>query len=532
MRLPQQPGERIDRSQPLDVPFHGENASSGFRGDTIGSALYASGQRVFSRSFKYHRPRGLQCCSGHCANCQMTVDGIPNVRVCIEPLREGAVVQGQNYVGSLEHDLMQVTDKIGGPFTPPGFYYKTFIRPRRLWPLYEKVLRGAAGLGKLDPAGVRAERVDVEHRHADVVVIGGGRAGLEAAIAAAEGGESVVVVDEGYDVGGALLADRDGIAAAAELKRRAVEAGVELLAPAIAIGLFEQGLVPVAYGNLLLKFRARRVVVASGIVEQPLVFPGNDLVGVMLPDAVRRLVNGFSLKPAERAVVLTVDDRGLAGRGRPRGGRASRSRGSSTSASDASPAIEAQGKGGKVAQVSIDGRHVKADLVVMSGSPQPNYKLLAQAGARVEFDAGRGVFVPDRPARPTSRRSARSPATSASRAVPSRDPRPARRPVLRLLLRGPDGEGPEVRDRRGLRLDRALEALHDRDDGAVPGPALPHELDPRLREADRDSTRTRSGRRRPARRTRRSRWACWRATRRSRASAPRSTTATRTWAGR
>ena len=105
---------------------------------------------------------------------------------------------------------MQVTDKLGGPFTPPGFYYKTFIRPRKLWPLYEKILRGAAGLGPLDPNGSRQERVDVEHRHVDVVVIGGGQAGLEAAIAAAEGGESVVVIDEGYDVGGALLADRGG----------------------------------------------------------------------------------------------------------------------------------------------------------------------------------------------------------------------------------------------------------------------------------------------------------------------------------
>ena len=153
----------------------------GFEGDTIGSALYASGQRVFSRSFKYHRPRGLACCSGHCANCQMTVDGIPSVRVCTAPLREGAVVKGQNYVGSLTRDLMQVTDKLGGPFTPPGFYYKTFIRPRKLWPLYEKILRGAAGLGPLDPDGSRQERIDVEHRHVDVVVIGGGQAGLEAA---------------------------------------------------------------------------------------------------------------------------------------------------------------------------------------------------------------------------------------------------------------------------------------------------------------------------------------------------------------
>ena len=106
MRRAPRPGERIDRSQEITFTFEGKIAR-GLAGDTIGSALYAAGQRVFSRSFKYHRPRGLQCCSGHCANCQMTVDGIPNVRVCTTPLRAGAVVEGQNYVGSFEHDLMR-----------------------------------------------------------------------------------------------------------------------------------------------------------------------------------------------------------------------------------------------------------------------------------------------------------------------------------------------------------------------------------------------------------------------------------------
>jgi sarcosine oxidase subunit alpha len=402
VRLPERPSERINRSQPLSFTFHGKTVQ-GFAGDTIGSAMYANGQRVFSRSFKYHRPRGLQCCSGHCANCQMTVDGIPNVRVCTEPLREGAAVTGQNYVGSLQHDLMQVTDKLGGPFTPPGFYYKTFIRPRRLWPLYEKFLRGAAGLGKLDRNGARQERVDVENRHVDVVVVGGGRTGLEAAIAAATSGESVIVVDEGYDVGGALLADPDGIATASDLRARAAAAGVELLAPSVAIGLFEQGLVPVAYGNLLLKLRAHRVVVASGVVEQPLVFPGNDLVGVMLPDAVRRLVNGFSIRPGGRAVVLTVDDRGLRAAADLEAAGVQIAEVVDFRTAPMPPAVEAQGRGGKVYQVAINGRHVKADLVVMAGSPQPNYKLLAQAGARVAFDAGRGVFVPrDLPAHVTA----------------------------------------------------------------------------------------------------------------------------------
>ena len=149
-RLPAHPGELIDRAQELTFTFDGKPVQA-YAGDTIGSALYASGRRLFSRSFKYHRPRGLQCCSGHCANCQMTVDGEPNIRVCVTPARAGAVVKGQNFLGSLDRDLMRATDKLAGPFTPPGFYYKTFIRPRKLWPLYEKVLRGAAGLGSSTP---------------------------------------------------------------------------------------------------------------------------------------------------------------------------------------------------------------------------------------------------------------------------------------------------------------------------------------------------------------------------------------------
>ncbi len=145
-RLAEQPGERIDRSRELRFEFAGKPVRA-FEGDTIASALFASGQRVFSRSFKYHRPRGLLCCSGTSPNCMMRVDGVPNVRTCVTPLHEGANVEAQNFWGSLDHDLLTLTDKVGGPFTPVGFYYRTMIRPRRLWPLYEKVLRNLAGLG-------------------------------------------------------------------------------------------------------------------------------------------------------------------------------------------------------------------------------------------------------------------------------------------------------------------------------------------------------------------------------------------------
>jgi sarcosine oxidase subunit alpha len=373
VRLPAQPGELIDRSETLRFRL-GEYEAEGFRGDTIGSALYASGRRVFSRSFKYHRPRGLLCCSGHCPNCMMTVDGVPNVRVCVEPLREGAVVTPQNVLGRLDFDLLRVTDRIGGPFTPVGFYYRTMIRPRFMWPLYEKFLRSVAGLGRLDEHAGHSRRYDVEHRRARVLVVGGGQAGRAAALAAATTGPGVVLVDEGTRL-------RD-----AELE------GVEVLAPARALGIWEGKLVPVDAGTVLYRYRAERVIVATGAVEQPLVFPGNDLAGVLLPEAVRRLVRDFSIRPAQRAVVLASDDEALeiadtlreAGVAVPR----------VVDLREGARQLEAHGRGGKVKRVVVDGDATDCDLVVVSGGRQPAYSLLSQAGARVEYDDNLRVFVP------------------------------------------------------------------------------------------------------------------------------------------
>jgi sarcosine oxidase subunit alpha len=373
MRLPARPGERLVREREVSFFFSGERIRA-FEGDTIGSALYASGQRVFSRSFKYHRPRGLLCCSGNCPNCMMTVDGIPNVRVCAEPVREGAVVRPQNVWGSLEHDLLAATDKMGGPFTPVGFYYRTMIRPRWAWPLYEKFLRNVAGLGKLDKHGTRANRYDVEHRRAGVLVIGGGRSGVEAAREHAASGRRVVLVDENPYL---------------EID----EGDFEVISPGRALGIWEGGLVPVDAGRVLYRYRAENIVVATGTIEQPLVFPGNDLVGVMLPDGVRRLIEDWGIKPAERAVVVTADEAG---------------RDAAILLREAGVEIAAvydlrrerlreivgRDRGGILRGVEIDGRKLDCDLLVMSGGRQPAYSLLSQAGARVEYDPDRGVFIP------------------------------------------------------------------------------------------------------------------------------------------
>ena len=373
MRLARREGERIDRERPVVFRF-GEKRIEGYEGDTVGSALYAAGLRTFSRSFKYHRTRGLLCCTGHCPNCMMTVDGVPNVRVCVEPLREGAHVNEQNVWGKLDLDVLSLTDKVGGPFTPVGFYYRTMIRPRRAWPLYEKVLRNLAGLGRVDERGGHSRRYDVEHRRARVLVIGGSEAGRAAALAAAAEGPGVVLVDEGPRELGEL-------------------AGVEVLTPARALGIWEGGLVPVDCETLLYRYRAERIIVATGALEQPIVFPGNDLVGVMLPSAVRRLIHDFSIRPGERAVVLGADELGVEVAADLREAGVAVERVVDLRETPVRE-LEAQRRRGRVRALLVDGEEIACDLVVASGGRQPAYSLLAQAGARVEFDSSLGVFVP------------------------------------------------------------------------------------------------------------------------------------------
>jgi sarcosine oxidase subunit alpha len=365
MRLRPQPHERINRERPIRFVYDGGELD-GLAGDTIGSALYANGRRVFSRSFKYHRPRGLLCCSGRCPNCMMTVDGVPNVRVCVEPLRDGVEVRPQNVLGSLDRDLLSITDKIGGPFTPVGFYYRTMIRPRRAWPLYEKVLRNLAGLGRVPRTNGHHGRYDTEHRRVDVLVIGGGRAGREAA-AAAQG--SVLLVDEGPAPEG--------------------RTPYEVLAPAVALAIYEGGLVPVDAGGVLYRIRAGRIVVATGSIEQPLVFPGNDLVGVMLPGAVRRLVDDFAVQPGTRAVVVATDDEGAAVTN-----ELTRAGVEIAAVCHKPTRLAAHGRRGRLTSVELEGARVDCDLLVASGGRQPAYSLLAQAGARVEYEPRRGIFVP------------------------------------------------------------------------------------------------------------------------------------------
>ena len=277
-------------------------------GDTVASALYRSGVRTFTRSLKYHRRRGLYCLTGDCPNCLMTVDGEPGVRACTAEACDGQKVRRESGWPSTERDMLAVTDRLHR-FIPVGFYYKTFIRPRFAWELAERVIRSATGVGTL-PVN-RAPRVKPSrHVHTDVLVIGGGVAGLAAAKVAAARGEHVLLVDEAR-FGSAIPAGaaREGIRTLVDQLR--AMPGVELRERHVAVGIYDGPLVPVVGPDELLEVEPGRIVVATGAADAHAVFPGNDLPGVWLGRGAARMAGVHAIAPGERAVVVTNSAEGL-----------------------------------------------------------------------------------------------------------------------------------------------------------------------------------------------------------------------------
>ncbi|MGH2597489.1 MAG: 2Fe-2S iron-sulfur cluster-binding protein [Actinomycetota bacterium] len=279
-----------------------EGRAIGFvEGDTVASALYRDGVRTFSRSLKYHRRRGLYCGTGDCPNCLITVDGQPATRSCQTSCHAGMAVVREDGWPSTEHDLLHVTDSLHR-LMPVGFYYKTFVRPRFAWEVAEKVIRRATGLGAL-PQTQRAERKVVRNVHCDVLVVGAGSAGLEAALRAASDGERVLLCEEST-IGSA-------IAAGPSLDRvRALEAEVRALPQVTvlerhaAIGIYEGIEVPLVAEDELVRAHPGRVVVATGAAEIHPVFPGNDLPGIWLGRGAARMAGVHGVRPGDVAVVV------------------------------------------------------------------------------------------------------------------------------------------------------------------------------------------------------------------------------------
>jgi sarcosine oxidase subunit alpha len=310
-RLPPIPGEWINRSQRISFIFEG-NRIWGYPGDTITSALWASGQRVLGRSFKYHRPRGILSFANHDINALMQDGQKLNVRADVTPLEAGMSLCAVNTDGGVVGDRNSVLNFFS-PFLPVGFYYKAFHN-KRLFPFWERMIRNISGLGKVDvstPHIHTAKRYDF----CDVLVIGAGVAGLSAALAAADAGADVVIVDENARIGGSGGYQLGGEFSRAERTNELLNTvekhnRIRLYTGTLAAAYYTDHWIPLVDRDHLTKMRAKAVIMANGAYEQPAVFRNNDLPGVMLASAAQRLIYRYAVKPMNRAVVLTANSDG------------------------------------------------------------------------------------------------------------------------------------------------------------------------------------------------------------------------------
>jgi sarcosine oxidase, subunit alpha len=428
MRLPPIQGEWIDRSRPVQFQFEG-TAAHGFAGDTISSALWAQGMRTLGRSFKYHRPRGVLSFANHDANVIVQQGDRPNVRADVVEAEPSARLTAVNTFGGLQRDRAAMLGRVSA-LLPVGFYYKAFYN-RRLFPMWERMFRRLTGLGHVDFAAPHV-RTPKRYAFCDVLVIGGGPSGLAAAVAAAEAGARVVLVDENAKPGGSGFYqlgndERQRLAAQTLLQRAGSLSNLQLLAGTCAAGYYSDFWLPLIDRDKLTKMRARAVVVASGVFEQPAVFRNNDLPGVMLASAAQRLIYRYAVQPMRRAVVLTANGDGYrsaldllaagvrvaavvelrSGAGDPMAA-VLRERGVEVLPGACVVEAVADPSTGTLAAAQVcrlaasgepersSARRIDCDGLVMSVGWAPAANLLYQAGTTMRYDESIQQFVPDR----------------------------------------------------------------------------------------------------------------------------------------
>lgn len=418
-RLPVQSGEWLDRRRQVTFTFEGRPYTA-FEGDSVTSALWAAGERILGRSFKYHRPRGVLSLANHDINV-MVEDGVQiNMRADVLPVAEGMTLKAVNTWGGVKSDRYALLGWLA-PLLPAGFYYKAFHTPRALFPMWEGLIRRLAGLGVLNPKAAR-EVMPKTQLHCDVLVVGAGPAGLSAALTAAREGAHVILADENARLGGTLSYDHGGSDDARALldKLQAEVAGtpnIEVHLASYAAGWYADNLVPLVGPQGMCKVRAGKVIVAGGAYEQPAVFRGNDLPGVMLGSAVQRLIRRYAVQPCRRAVVLVAHEAGYrVVKDLQAGGVVVAAivdlRTEAASSFGGVPVhaghciAEAVGKN-SVEGVQIcpwdgqgnadqaRGTFIACDGVTMSVGYAPAAALLYQAGTRMRFDAAAQQFVPE-----------------------------------------------------------------------------------------------------------------------------------------
>ncbi|TAL96499.1 MAG: sarcosine oxidase subunit alpha family protein [Paraburkholderia sp.] len=438
-RLPS--GGRINRAIPLTFTFNGRTWQ-GFQGDTLASALLANDVHFVARSFKYHRPRGIVTAGVEEPNALVQLERgahtIPNARATEVELYQGLDATSVNAEPSLEHDRMAINQKFAR-FMPAGFYYKTFMWPRSFWPKYEERIRHAAGLGK-SPEVSDPSRYDKRFAHCDVLIVGAGPAGLAAARTAGASGARVILVDDQPELGGSLLSGVEmieGKPAADWVRGIETELAhlpeVTVLTRSTAFGYQDHNLVTVTQRltdhlpvstrggtrERLWKIRAKKVILATGAHERPVVFGNNDLPGIMLASAITTYINRYGVLPGRRAVIFTNNDEGY------RAALALKTHGADVTVVDPRDAsagmlpqqaarsgiaivnnavvIDAGGKE-RVRNVAVArysqgrvGQRVATlgcDLVGMSGGWNPVLHLFAQSGGKALWNDDKACFIP------------------------------------------------------------------------------------------------------------------------------------------
>ena len=433
-RLPQ--GGLIDRSQPLSFTFDGRHFQ-GYAGDTLASALLANGQRIVGRSFKYHRPRGILSAGVEEPNALVELrTGArrePNTRATVAELYDGLSARSQNRWPSLTWDL-QAVNQLLSPVIGAGFYYKTFMWPKGFWEkVYEPLIRRAAGLGR---AAQESDPDSYEKCHAfcDVLVIGGGPSGMMATINAARTGARVLLVDDDTRLGGRCLDERRVIAdEAADQWAHSIEQSllampnVQLLSRTTVFASYDHGVFgalervhdhvpvppPFEPRQRLWRITARQTVLAAGAIEQPPLFAGNDLPGVMLAGAVRSYINRYAVLPGRAVAVFTTSDDGwqtaadLANAGAgvvavidPRDGVPAATRALLPAGVECICGVVSRALGGReleaIEVLGQGGNHLRfnCDVLAVSGGWAPSLHLSQHQGGAPRWDERLAAFVP------------------------------------------------------------------------------------------------------------------------------------------
>ncbi len=439
-------GGRIDRTAPIRFTFDGR-AYTGHAGDTLASALLAKGVRLVGRSFKYHRPRGIVSCDSTEPNALVRLGtgarAEPNTRATQIEIFEGLVARSQNCWPTVRFDLGAWSSLFSFLF-PAGFYYKTFMWPRSFWRRYEFFIRWMSGLGTA-PKEPDPDTYEKMHAHCDVLVVGGGPAGLAAALAAGRSGARVIVADEQNELGGSLLGTREEIDGKPALEWVAAAAAeldgldeVRVLERSTVFGYYDHNFLAIAQRvtdhlgpdaapavaprHRMWRVRAKEVVLASGAHERPLVFAGNDRPGVMLAGAARAYLNRYGVRAGRRAVVFTNNDGAYAAaldlhasgveiaaivdvRADPQGEAVAAARGAGLAVHAGHAVCTTRGAGAvravDIAPLDATGegwagapRRLGCDLVCVSGGWSPSVHLFSQSRGSTRYDAEAFAIVP------------------------------------------------------------------------------------------------------------------------------------------